>query len=187
MEHDHHGLNLLAAYVEGRLDSSEREQLTAHLASCRECRITVAALVQMPDATVASRSPAHGHPWLTRTPVWLSAAAVLVLGTVAIIGSLRPADGPRAPDVVRQAPQTGTQLPTRRTVGDKTFRFVASEWIDDTYDPLRGLPEVEIRSEAHRAAMLDEIPELRPFAALGARVIVVYGGTAYKFGGDPLR
>jgi hypothetical protein len=197
MEHDHHGLNLLAAYVDGRLDSTEREQLTAHLASCRQCRTTVAALVQMPNATVAFRSPAGGYRWLTRTPVWLSAAAVLVLATVAIMGGLRlpTADVPGAPssptDVVRQAPRTppeaGIQLPTRRTVEGKTFRFVASEWVDDTHDPLKGLPEVEVRSEAHRAAVLDKIPELRPFAALGTRVIVVYRGTVYKFGEDPLK
>ena len=151
----------------------------------------------MPHAAVAFRSPAHGHRWLTRTPVWLSAAAVLVLATVAIIGGLRvpPADAPgaptSAPDVVRQAPQTppqaGIPLPARRTVEGKTFRFVASEWVDDTYDPLKGLPEVEVRSEAHRAAVLDQIPELRPFAALGARVIVVHRGTVYKFGADPVK
>jgi hypothetical protein len=74
----------------------------------------------------------------------------------------------------------------RRTIGGKTFQLVAGEWVDEAYDPLDALPEVEVRTDGERTALLDRLPDLRPFASLGSRVIVVHGGTVYKLGPDSL-
>lgn len=68
-----------------------------------------------------------------------------------------------------------------RTVQGKTFRFVAGEWIDTAYDPMRALPIVEIETPGERADLLRRLPELQPFAALGTRVTVVLNGTVYRF------
>ena len=75
----------------------------------------------------------------------------------------------------------------RRVVEGKTFRLVAGEWIDEAYDPLAALREVEARSPEQRETLIQRIPALRPFSALGNRVIVVHEGTVYKLGTDPLQ
>ena len=46
---DPHDENLLAACLEDRLDGQEMERLIEHLADCRECRGTLAALVRAAD------------------------------------------------------------------------------------------------------------------------------------------
>ena len=69
-----------------------------------------------------------------------------------------------------------------RRVGDKRFRLVAGEWIDAAYDPMDPRPVVAVTTPAERAVLLERLPALRPFADLGERVIVVHGGSVYKFG-----
>ena len=69
-----------------------------------------------------------------------------------------------------------------RRVGDKRFRLVAGEWIDAAYDPMDARPVVAVTTPAERAVLLERLPALRPFADLGERVIVVHGGSVYKFG-----
>ena len=69
-----------------------------------------------------------------------------------------------------------------RRVGDKRFRLVAGEWIDAAYDPMDPRPVVAVTTPAERTALLERLPALRPFADLGERVIVVHGGSVYKFG-----
>lgn len=68
-----------------------------------------------------------------------------------------------------------------RVVGGKVFRLIAGEWIDGAFDPLAALPVVEVRTPAARNALLDGLPLLRPYAALGAEVTVVQDGTVYRF------
>lgn len=75
-------------------------------------------------------------------------------------------------------------LPRRsgeRVIGEKVFRLVAGEWTDTSYDPVAGLPVVEVRTPAERDALLARFPSLRPFAALGPTVLVVQDGTVYRF------
>jgi hypothetical protein len=65
-------------------------------------------------------------------------------------------------------------------LGGKTFRLVAGEWVDSDYDPLSLLP-VETVSASTRASLLDRMPELKPYAALGPNVLVVHRGVVYRF------
>ena len=218
-----HDLNLVAAYLEDRLDAAERARATAHFASCVQCR---SILAEYARASVAARHDASPegsvHPWFRQTRVWLPAAAAVMLTTVAVVSVLRRGSDPAAPipaDVQRPAdpvsppnpdaravqPQPGVRsgndaspapageddLVRRRSgqriVDGKTFRLVAGEWVDQAYDPLEALREVEVRSSDERNGLLKRVPALRPFAALGPRVIVVHNGTVYKFGPDPLQ
>jgi anti-sigma factor RsiW len=60
-ERDPHDQNPLAAYVEDRLDDQEKEGLIEHLADCRECRRTLAALARGADLLPgASARPSVG-------------------------------------------------------------------------------------------------------------------------------
>lgn len=71
---------------------------------------------------------------------------------------------------------------SERIVGAKTFTLVAGDWIDRSYDRFALLPVVEARTSADRDKILARVPALRPFAALGPRVLVVHEGTVYRFG-----
>lgn len=82
------------------------------------------------------------------------------------------------------APGSGARGPTRggnRVVGDRSFHLVAGEWIDAAYDPLGLLPVEVIDGPEARAAVVTRVPALTPFAALGARVVVVQEGVVYRF------
>ena len=93
-----HDLNLLAAYVEGRLAGSERERFVAHLAGCADCRITLAALARDRAASgsalrldAESRREIPLARRLAQVPhaAWLPLAAVLVLATATSYSLLR--------------------------------------------------------------------------------------------------
>lgn len=78
-----HDPNVLAAYVEDRLDELERQRLTSHLASCTECRGALALLARAQTAGGLRPIPlarTWGH---RRVPglAWLPLAAVLVVAT----------------------------------------------------------------------------------------------------------
>jgi hypothetical protein len=69
-----------------------------------------------------------------------------------------------------------------RVVGGKTFSLVAGEWIDRSFDRFALLPVVDARTAADRDQLLARVPALKPFAALGPRVLVVHEGTVYRLG-----
>lgn len=201
-----HDLNLLAAYVEGRLDGSERERFVAHLARCADCRTTLAALARDRDDSGSAR-------WLAQVPhsAWLPLAAVLVLATATSLSLLRepisappavatpsPAESPAQPrPSPTPTPEAGSSpsppLPPsderllvkrgggRRSVAGKTFRLKAGEWTDASFDPQAGLPVIEVSGAGERADLLARLPALGSFAALGGRVLVVWEGTVYRF------
>ncbi len=78
-------------------------------------------------------------------------------------------------DIQQQAAQNPIQ-----TVAGKTFVLQSSVWTDTTFEPDTMTTEsVVFLSDAY-FALLDELPQLRPFFALGDAVIVVYEGTAYE-------
>jgi hypothetical protein len=196
-------LNRLAALVDRRLTGDERQDVLGHLAECRTCRDVVAVLT-------AELGPVQGATRWTRPAVWLPIAATLAIAAGAsflVRSTDRPVlTPPPAPPtvVVRQPPpdSAGTApgvtpparpavgepddlLPRRggtRQVGAKTFRLVAGQWIDSTYDPAALLPIVEVPSADARRDLLARIPALAPYAAIGDRVIVVHEGQVYRFG-----
>lgn len=225
MSSTEHDLNVMAAYVENRLDAHERLRMVEHLASCIDCRSTLAAYTRV-SGSVSEASPLRaGQKWFRRPGVWLPIAATVALTTVAVVGVLQPrpvderssvtavTSSPTAPAspadrdlplesgpaplgtrsgnaAIRSSPGQDDLSRRRggeRVVDGKTFRLVVGEWVDQAYDPFAMLPEVAVRTAEQRAALIQQIPSLRPFAALGARVIVVYDGTVYKFGTDPLQ
>ena len=108
---------------------------------------------------------------------------------------LAPPASPTVPpksETVGETPKTPPERPrqstddltTRRSgvrrLGDKTFSLVAGEWVDSAYDPLGLLPVENVLPDA-REALLDRLPGLKPYAALGPRVVVVYRGVVYRF------
>ena len=68
-----------------------------------------------------------------------------------------------------------------RQIGGKTFRLVAGEWLDSSYDPGALLPVVDVTSDESRRAAFLRMPALEAYATLGDRVTVVYEGSAYRF------
>jgi hypothetical protein len=204
METDPHDLNRLAAYVEGRLAEAESADVAAHLSACVDCRTTLAAY-----ARAIATDGARQRPVATRHAAmkWLPIAAMLAIGTVAGIMSLAinrpqpiPPAGPRPdvhlppPAVVQEAPPPApasgarpdrdvlTKRGAQRTVAGKVFRLESGEWIDASYDRFALLPVVDAAAARDKAALLARVPALRPYAALGEKVLVVHEGTVYRIG-----
>ena len=101
----------------------------------------------------------------------------------------RPRESAAAPKPFRHG--TPPPIPPCAAPANASSAARPSGWLPENgsitlYDPLAGFPEVEVRSAGERAALLQRIPVLGQFAALGPRVIVVHDGTVYKFGPDPL-
>ena len=67
-----------------------------------------------------------------------------------------------------------------KRVAGKAFRLVGGEWIDMSYEPMAGLPEVDIGGPDERRRILSRLPALAPYFALGERVVVVFEGTVYR-------
>ena len=104
---DPHDQNVLAAFVEDRLDDDERRYIIAHLAGCADCRRTVAMLAR------GSVTQAHGvsdvSPRRWRQPMtWLGVAATIAIATVASVLVLRSRAVDVKPDAAPRA-QTAPQ------------------------------------------------------------------------------
>ena len=200
-----HDLNLLAAFAENRLDAGERSRVVDHLSRCADCRETVAELVRAGEARGAG--PVETRSMLQRPAAWLGlAAAILVaIGLTVRFGSrgdepprsvaitptpIAPVPTPTPPPSPTPAPSQPPAAPTpegllarrsgERIVAGKTFRLVAGEWIDSTYDRLSDSPVVSVSTAADRDALVLRIPALKPFIALGNRVTVVFDDTVYR-------
>ena len=82
LEDREHDPNLIAAYLEGRLREDEKASVTEHLASCAECRGTLALLAREAGG-LDMRPPGRVDGSRFRsTKVWLPLAAALVITTV---------------------------------------------------------------------------------------------------------
>jgi len=195
----------LAAYLEGTLDPRERERVEEHLSQCRECRSALATFARAREAPRPSRAAS----WLAAAAVLALAAALGVrvasrtsrppgpaASPVPMPEAASPAEAPPDTGVTpppeapaRPAPAAGEpareSLETRRsghaTVGGKTFDLVAGLWTDRDFDPNADLPTVTVSTSPDRKALFDRIPELASYARLGDRVLVVHGGTVYRF------
>lgn len=187
--------NALAAHFEGRLDPTGTERLVSHLAECRSCRETSALMARAlkRETLAAVRRPAAAR--------WLALAAALVLATIVGIRVSRenahsgreaepvptparaeataPAMEPSPPPAAAVLPEVKRGSPDR-TIAGKTFRLVAGEWIDTSYDATQALPVVEIAGPQARRSLLTDHPALAPYLAPGGRVLVVLEGTVYR-------
>jgi hypothetical protein len=196
----------LASFVDDRLGRSERVQVLEHLASCERCRTIVAELARTRAPTRSVRSvttvalplaaslmvavAGGGLYWLVRTPSSIppavepsrpnppapsppSSPGVTPGVTPGVSPTSKPAPGRSAapPDVPDRTRAAGT-----RSLGSKTFRLVAGEWIDVDYHLSDLLPVVDVRSRDDLTAH----PALGPFTALGRRFTVVVDGTVYR-------
>lgn len=184
MEAQEHDTNAIAAYIEGRLEGHEKDQFTAHLASCAECRGTLALLARESDAlSVSTKAPSR--PWAPALRVLLPmAAGLVIISAVAFrAGWFKPAPVVTHPELV-----PGTEVDdllvkrgAERRIAGKTFRLVAGEWRDTAFDPVAGFPVVEVQGPQERSALLSRLPGLTRYAELGPRVVVVFEGTVYRF------
>ncbi len=98
-----HDPGLLAAYLEGRLDSGERDVLTTHLAGCAECRQALALLARAAHAGLIPRPRPVAWPDFARHRLWLPVAAALVIAVATVtrvnwsptpVGETRPSPAP---------------------------------------------------------------------------------------------
>jgi len=125
----------------------------------------------LPSAAPTSAAPAQPAP--DAPTVAAPAAPVQVPTPVA------------PPPKSAERPNSNDALSTRRgavrTVQGKTFTLVAGEWIDRAYDPVALLPARDIVGPEARSTLLERTPALRPYAALGPRLTVVYDGVVYRF------
>ena len=199
-------IDALAAYLEGTLEPPERALVEEHLARCGECRSTVAVFAR---ARGVERRPARAASWLAAAAGLFVAAAVGVRVASTASRPSPPAAAPpeRLPEVV--APPASSADPVRpaapaeaatdppsgetagetgetrrsgaKIVGGKTFELVAGRWMDRDFDPTADLPAVTVSSEQERKALFARLPELAAYARLGDRVLVVHGGTVYRF------
>jgi Ca-activated chloride channel family protein len=65
-----------------------------------------------------------------------------------------------------------------KAVGDKQFQLLRGAWVDSSYKDGMKSVHIEWGSEAY-FALLDKLPELIPYFALGQKLTVVHEGTAY--------
>jgi hypothetical protein len=81
----HPDLNILAAFIDGRLSEADRAGLTAHLGGCVDCRAILAthARGQMPAAVQGEQPAGQRSRSRFRPAVWLPIAATLALATTA--------------------------------------------------------------------------------------------------------
>jgi putative zinc finger protein len=170
---DPHDPNVLAAFVEDRLDPDERQSVAAHLAGCAECRRMLALVAKGMGAPAIQRRDVAAGRWRQST-AWLGAAATIAIATVAAAIVLWP-HAVDAPSPVQPSATGETR------VDGKPFSLEAGTWMDASFDPLAGLPAVDVTTAADRTRILQEHPGLTPFAALGPRVTVVFRGSVYRF------
>ncbi len=200
-----HDPGLLAAYAEGRLDAEEHRVMMIHLASCVECRQALAMLARASGVRPQAKTRVG-----VATPIWLGLAATVILATLAVRrtdapvptgetgetpasvvgaspGTVAPAPPAPRPAVTVADPMLDPALLVKRGalpprhVGSKTFRLTAGEWVDAGFDSAASLPPTLIEGPAARAAAVQRLPALAPYAALGDRVVVVLDGVAYRF------
>lgn len=202
--------NELTAFVERRLDDADRERVIAHLSTCRTCREVVAALTTTLESRVPT-VPAWSRRTGVMALAAMLVVVVVVVGVMSgrrTALETRPPDSAAPAPTERPAtpsPSAPSERPlpggtpvqpgispredlqrlrgAERQVGGKTFRFIAGEWVDAAYDPLQARSVIAAASPSERADLLRRVPGLKPYAALGARVTVVFEGTVYKLGG----
>ena len=120
--------------------------------------------------------------WYFRAGEVPSSPTVEVTGPTASPPPVSSSPGPPqtgAPPV--DPPPAVTRSAAERSLGGKTFRLVAGEWVDTTYDPFALLPVEIVRTAQERNRAVEKVPALRPYTALGPRVTVVLNGVVYKF------
>src|SRR5437868_15199919 len=100
-----HDTNLLAAHLDRRLGDQESADLIAHLAECEECRATLAAFARASASGVdRSGRVALASPRFSRPAAWLPIAAMVAIGTVAGVVTLRLNRSDRAIPASESAP-----------------------------------------------------------------------------------
>lgn len=180
-----HDLDALAAFAEGRLDGADRQRVMAHLAECSECRRTLAGLGQaLADGTLATGPAIDGRASAWRRPrVWMPIAASVLVGLFAWFLLVTWTEIPGGDDVtpVSEEDDLLRKRDAALVVAGKTFRRSDGEWVDSDYDSARNLPVITVRGSVDRAARLEQIPELAPYAEIGERVLVVLNDTVYRF------
>jgi Ca-activated chloride channel family protein len=100
-----------------------------------------------------------------------AAAAPLAMPTLTAAGTLAP---PGAVDGEFAPPINPVQ-----TVGEKTFLYQDGVWTDTTFQADTMTPQPVIFLSDAYFALLERLPALAPYFALGERVIVVWEGVAY--------
>lgn len=129
----------------------------------------------------ADAPPSHGRdpdpavaPSTPSTSTEVSSPAVVAPAPTP--GSKAVPAPPSAPSDLDEPRRSGT-----RELDGKRFRFVAGEWIDESYDRRARLPEVRVTTADERLAIETRVPQLARFASLGPRARIVVDDTVYVF------
>lgn len=143
----------------------------AQEASVQRESVSGASAVSAADAaqSLAGAAAPVAMPTMNAMPMTMTPA-----GTMAPPGS-SVGGQPAEPAVVDGFVQNPVQA-----VGGKTFLYQDGVWTDTTFQPdTMTTEQVEFLSDAY-FALLEQLPELAPYLALGERVIVVWEGVAYE-------
>lgn len=141
-------------------------------------------LVTEPDPLGAeSQEKMAGEAFQDAQSVPLESSGAGAVDRAAQEGALQSADAAPAPGMAGAA--DGADLGTMiRTAGMRTFLLQEGIWVDTTYDAARmKTQDIIFLSEAY-FQLLEARPDLAPALALGDRVIVVVGDTAYQIDPD---
>lgn len=129
MEERDHDPSLLAAYLEDRLDGVEKERLIGHLATCADCRGTLALLgraasdLRLPSPPLRPRQEGS---WRVPLRTWLPLAASVAIATSIALRliSAPPSEtgGPRTPERSEPLPRDLRPSPTPAAAASATPR-----------------------------------------------------------------
>lgn len=195
---------VLSAFADDRLSDSDRARAIEHMASCGRCRTIVAELTRsrsnarpavsrragaLPLAASLAIAMVGGTVYWVLRDTGANPVAPVVQPSrpepatappsrSAIPGSISPSPAPSTParPPNRAEPSDRTRATGAKSVGGRTFRLVAGEWIDDDYRLTDLLPVVDVQSRDNLTAH----PTLDPFTALGRRFTVVVDRTVYR-------
>jgi anti-sigma factor RsiW len=174
---------ILATYARGQELTAVRDESPAVTRSRTRFRPAVWLPIA---ATLALVTTGGWLAWRTAAPIAPEPAPRAIEAPAPVTPPAQaPAPVPGRPPVDERPPSRPDPLATRRSadrvVNGKMFRLVAGEWIDSAYDPVALLPVQDIAGPDARTSLLERMPSLAQYAALGPRVIVVFEGVVYRF------
>ncbi|MDX2161640.1 MAG: VIT domain-containing protein [bacterium] len=172
------------------LSQTAREQAASELGRVAGDLAASASGAGAVDAadSFAQMQSAQSAPSALQNAAPSPAATMMPFGTATAPLMLEAADpnatggiGGAAPgSVVPAAPPLEAQENPLQTIGDKTFILQGAVWTDTTFQPdtMQTVKVVFLSDDYF--ALLDQVPALGEYLAIGEQVIVVWDGTAYE-------
>jgi len=141
----------------------------------------------MSQSALVATIPPNAHVMLNVTPAALAMSATpppspSPLGTLNVVDNVAASAVPQVATLPPYPTPVLADLPTQtvRAVGDRTFVWRDSIWIDTTYDPDTMEPRKIVFLSEEYFALINQDARVAEFFALGDHVIFVLDGQAYE-------